>query len=94
MENVFNRQIALLKEMDETERAILALITEAESPDADLKSIDIEREYLVEKRYELMAKKLNLDIMDVIDCAIEVGISPEELMSFVLSKSKEKRSIK
>jgi len=43
------------------------------------------------KRYELIAKKEDLEMSQVIDCAIEAGITSEEMMMFVATASKEKR---
>ena len=75
-----NGQLALSKEMEEIESTILARTMEVES--------------LKEKRYELLAKKEDLQIQEVIECAIEIGVSSEELLKFVLKTSKEKEERK
>jgi len=63
--------------MEETERIISALIMEAES--------------LKFKRYDLLMKKEDLELKEAMDCAIEAGITAEEIMQFVTNTSREKK---
>ena len=66
----------LTREMEEVEKAIVSGMTTIEM--------------LRERRYELIIKKEDLKMNEVIDCAIENGISAQELMELVNITSKER----
>ena len=78
MQKGFKKQTVLLKEMEDIERAIVAH--------------NIEAERLRSKLYELLVKKEDLEMQEVIDYAIEAGITSEEMMGFVANASKEKEN--
>ena len=80
MASGLGKQRILFKEMEEIEERIHAHTMETES--------------LIEKRYELLAQREDLEMKEVIECAIESGITPQELMAFVTRTSKEKRKKK
>jgi len=68
--------IELEKEMEEVENSILAFNMQIDS--------------LKGRRYELIALKEDLEMQEVIECAIEAGISSGELMRFVVDSSRDK----
>ena len=68
--------IELEKEMEEVENSILAFNMQIES--------------LKGRRYELIAHREDLEMQEVIDCAVEAGISSAELMGFVVGAAREK----
>ena len=72
----FSEQIELVKEMEEVENSILAFNMQIDS--------------LKGRRYELIALKEDLEMQEVIECAIEAGISSGELMRFVVDSSRDK----
>jgi len=74
----FSRQLHLLKEMDSVEISIIAHNTEAKG--------------LKCRRYELTTNKDDLELYEVVDRAIDAGITADEIKKFITIASREKRN--
>ena len=45
---------------------------------------------LVQQRYDLVSQKLDLEMEETLECAIENGISPRRVMDLIISDVKRK----
>ena len=76
----FNKQLDLVKEMEDIEREIVA------------HNIEVER--LKNNLFELLVVKEDIEMREVIDYAIEAGVTSEELMRFVVNAARKKGNTK
>ena len=72
----FSKQIHLIREMDSVEISIIAHNTGARG--------------LKCRRYELTTNKDDLELYEVVDRAIDAGITADEIRKFITSASREK----
>ena len=79
MSQCLTKQLKLIKEMEEVEKGIIAL------------NIEVER--LKSWRHELLAEKEDLEMREVVEYAVETGVSTSEMMRFVSYASRVRATV-
>jgi len=77
----------MLQEKDE----IVDYDKEVEFIDKAIVTHQKEIEELICKRYELIAKKTDLDMHEIIECLYESDLEPKEVMELIVAAIKDKR---
>ena len=72
-------------------REQIELVKEMEEIDRQFTMYSLEMECLRRRKEELLAEKENAEIFEVVDYALEVGVTSFELMQLVVQAHREKK---